>query len=36
MRNNYVKCFEFGSVIQGQMLFIRFLFLSSGGPTVQE
>ena len=35
MRNNYGKCFEFGSVIQEQNLFIRFLFWSSGGPTVR-
>ena len=35
MRNNYGKCFEFGSVIQEQNLFIRFLFWSSGGPIVR-
>ena len=35
MRNNFVKLFEFGRVIQEEMLFKRFLNWSSGGPPVQ-
>ena len=35
MRNNSVKYFEFGSVVQEQMLLKTFLIWSSGGPPVQ-
>ena len=31
MRNNSMKLFEFGSVVQEQMLFKRFLIWSYGG-----
>ena len=34
MRNNSLKLFEFGPVVQ-DMSFIRFLIWSSGGPHVQ-
>ena len=35
MRNNFVKLFEFGSVVQEEILFKRFLIWSSGGPPVR-
>ena len=34
MRNNTVKKFEFGPVVQEEMSFKRFLIWSSGGPPV--
>ena len=33
-RNNSVKLFEFGSVVQGETSFKRFLIWSSGDPPV--
>ena len=35
MRNNSVKIFEFGPVVQEAMSFKRFLILSSYGPPVR-
>ena len=35
MRNNSVKLFEFGPVVQEEMSFKRFLIWSSGRPFVQ-
>ena len=35
MRNNSVKLFQFGPVVQEEMLFKRFLIWSSGCPPVQ-
>ena len=35
MRDNFVKLFEFGSVVQEEMAFKRFFIWSSGVPPVR-